>query len=173
MALIKCKECGAEISKTAAACPKCGAKQKKRTSIVTWIIGAIALVIVVKCSMDSADRSSAPAPKLSKAEEAAKAKGEAQFQRGLAKANVAVAALKASLRNPDSLVLDSVFLITETAAVCIEYRAQNGFGGTNREIAVFAPDGTAKNGSDDQVRRLWNKECAKKPGRELRHVIMK
>ncbi|ENX22472.1 hypothetical protein F892_01714 [Acinetobacter vivianii] len=43
MALINCKECGVQVSTQAKACPNCGAKVKKPTSIFTWII----LVIVV------------------------------------------------------------------------------------------------------------------------------
>jgi len=42
MALVKCKECGAEISKKAEACPKCGAKPAKKTSAGTWL----ALIII-------------------------------------------------------------------------------------------------------------------------------
>ena len=38
MALIKCKECGTEISKKAKECPKCGAPAKKKTSLFTWIV---------------------------------------------------------------------------------------------------------------------------------------
>lgn len=34
--LIQCKDCGNQISKNAATCPNCGAKNK-RTSIVTWL----------------------------------------------------------------------------------------------------------------------------------------
>lgn len=37
MALIKCKECGTEVSTEAAACPKCGAKPKTKLSIIHWI----------------------------------------------------------------------------------------------------------------------------------------
>ncbi len=37
MALTKCKECGHEISKSASACPSCGAKIK-RTSIFTFVL---------------------------------------------------------------------------------------------------------------------------------------
>ncbi len=35
MALIKCYECGVQISKTAQSCPQCGAP-KKKTSAITW-----------------------------------------------------------------------------------------------------------------------------------------
>ena len=42
MALIKCTECGQEISQKAASCPKCGAPPKKKTSLLTWIITVVA-----------------------------------------------------------------------------------------------------------------------------------
>ena len=38
MALIKCKDCGEQISKNAKSCPKCGASTPKRTSRTTWLI---------------------------------------------------------------------------------------------------------------------------------------
>jgi len=43
MALVKCKECGEEISSKAKACPKCGAKAAKKTSLFTWLV----LIIIV------------------------------------------------------------------------------------------------------------------------------
>ena len=46
MALTKCKECGHQISKTAAACPNCGAKVK-RTSLFTKIVGGFFAFIVL------------------------------------------------------------------------------------------------------------------------------
>lgn len=45
MAMIKCHECSEEISDSAAACPKCGAK-KPRIKIWRWIIGAPVAVFV-------------------------------------------------------------------------------------------------------------------------------
>ena len=55
MALTNCKECGAEVSTKAEACPKCGAKRPKSTSIGTWIIGGIFLVILIKCTFTKQD----------------------------------------------------------------------------------------------------------------------
>ncbi|WP_417522269.1 zinc ribbon domain-containing protein [Marinobacter sp.] len=43
MALVKCKECGSEVSSKAKACPKCGAKAPKKTSLFTWFV----LVVIV------------------------------------------------------------------------------------------------------------------------------
>jgi hypothetical protein len=50
MALLKCKECGNEVSDQAKACPKCGAKVKKRWGVIKtvlvsvlglWVIGVV------------------------------------------------------------------------------------------------------------------------------------
>lgn len=38
MALVKCKECGQEVSQKAGSCPKCGAPIKKKTSLLTWVV---------------------------------------------------------------------------------------------------------------------------------------
>jgi len=47
MSLIKCHECGNEVSTEAAKCPKCGAKVKKPTSLVTkLLLGVMGLGIV-------------------------------------------------------------------------------------------------------------------------------
>lgn len=46
MALVKCKECGAEISTTAKVCPRCGAKQKRTGLVVMLFLVLIALVVV-------------------------------------------------------------------------------------------------------------------------------
>lgn len=45
MALIKCKECGEQVSTTAQSCPKCGAKPPKQTSVVTWFV--LAFIVFV------------------------------------------------------------------------------------------------------------------------------
>lgn len=46
MALVKCKECGEQVSTSAQSCPKCGAKAPKKTSFFTWLV-LIFIVIVV------------------------------------------------------------------------------------------------------------------------------
>lgn len=47
MALIKCRECGNEISDQAAACPSCGAKQKKKMGFFKKALIGVAGVFVV------------------------------------------------------------------------------------------------------------------------------
>lgn len=46
MALTKCNECGHQISKSATACPNCGAKVK-RTSLFTKIVGGFFALVVL------------------------------------------------------------------------------------------------------------------------------
>lgn len=47
MALVKCQECAAQISTGAESCPSCGAKQKKKTSTFTWVMGGLALFAIL------------------------------------------------------------------------------------------------------------------------------
>lgn len=65
------------------------------------------------------------------------------------------AALRRAARNPESLVIESGLASDDGKLLCIEYRAQNGFGGMNREFVAFQ-DGAAKSTS-----AFWNKHCLK------------
>ena len=60
MALVACKECGKEVSKSAAACPHCGYKPR-RTSLLTWIVailfGIPFLLAVVTSAINSSSSS--------------------------------------------------------------------------------------------------------------------
>ena len=44
MALVKCKECGEQISSKAKSCPKCGSVKKKKTSFLKWVFLIILVV---------------------------------------------------------------------------------------------------------------------------------
>lgn len=37
MAVIKCKECGGQVAKSAKACPHCGSKQTKQVGVIGWL----------------------------------------------------------------------------------------------------------------------------------------
>ena len=50
MALIPCKECGHQVSKTAAACPKCGAKVPHTSSVTKIAVVALFLVLIMMLS---------------------------------------------------------------------------------------------------------------------------
>ena len=70
--LTQCKDCGNQISKNAASCPNCGAKNK-RTSIVTWLvlifIGIPILIAVFSGAGD--DTATAQSQNLASSEDAA------------------------------------------------------------------------------------------------------
>lgn len=53
MAMTRCKECGNEVSTKAEACPKCGAKRPRPTSIGTWIIGGFLALAGFSCIIGS------------------------------------------------------------------------------------------------------------------------
>jgi hypothetical protein len=73
MALIKCKECGNQISSDATACPSCGKPVKKTSATASGCLAVIIVVVILsvmgKCS--SSDKTPAPAPAASAAPKAA------------------------------------------------------------------------------------------------------
>ncbi len=69
MALIKCHECGKEVSTEAAKCPNCGAKVKKPTSLATKLLlgvlglGVVAAMLGGEPSTPAATQTATPAEK--------------------------------------------------------------------------------------------------------------
>lgn len=49
MSLIRCVECGANISSKAKQCPKCGAPVPQKTSILTWIAASVFALSIYSC----------------------------------------------------------------------------------------------------------------------------
>lgn len=41
MATIECKDCGGQVSKKAKTCPHCGAPNKTKTSMLTWVMAGL------------------------------------------------------------------------------------------------------------------------------------
>jgi len=87
---------------------------------------------------------------------AAAAQQEKVQKRNLMAMN-AVSALKSNVRDPKSFEAKRV-LVMESGAVCIEYRAKNGFGGYASDAAVVL--GTLLSGDVG----VYNKLCADKVG---------
>lgn len=183
MAMTTCKECKTAIAVSAKVCPKCGAAQPKRTKLMTWVIGAVLLAVTVKCTLDqqaSHDRGVAkevaaaaqeaamsPAETASavaarEAASAAAAVREQRWQELTARARLAVATLRAHANDPESFKVNQVIGLP-SGAVCITYRAKNGFGAVMPGAAAVASGamGVATNAAE--VSRL----CANRSGQDL------
>lgn len=66
---------------------------------------------------------------------------------------MARAAIKNAARNPDSVSFETVYTDKQGSVVCVVYRAQNGFGGMNKEMLAVDENGAHQNSS------FWNKHC--------------
>jgi hypothetical protein len=69
------------------------------------------------------------------------------------------------LRDPESLKIVSVVVTDKNGMACIEYRARNGFGGVNRERAVYILLALITE-SDKGFVTAWNRWCANMSGTE-------
>lgn len=139
MALIKCSECGNEVSDKAKNCPKCGAKVKVPMGKKHWIAIGVAALSVTYCMSVSNKYPSAPPDPMKDVR--------------LDKTRSAVDALKESLRDSESLRINKVFSNADGSVVCIDYAARNGFGGMNKDFVTYL-NGVPKVGT-----QAWNKNC--------------
>lgn len=96
------------------------------------------------------------------AEAEAKRKSDETYKEMGFRASLGAASIYKSMRNPDSLTLESV-LGMKDGTICYRYRAQNGFGGMNREFAVLLPKAERLTTSAE----VWNSRCANKIGSNL------
>lgn len=171
MPLTPCRECGHEISSEALACPKCGApplppkepeqppvKKAKNNPlgvaflIVIFTIGGYVALFGEKKppAPPSPAPVAAPTPKpveLTPEQKAAKALEEKRSDSTVK----AALHIRSGLRNPDSLKWEVIKASDDGNIVCMGYRAQNGFGGMNREQAVVV--GTKISSTPENVKK--------------------
>lgn len=93
---------------------------------------------------------------LAEAEKIRKAKVKEQDSKRFVFARVFVRALKEQMRDPDSFKVESIRVNEEATVACIEYRAKNGFGGINREFAVYKNGALLRSNAG-----AWNASCTK------------
>lgn len=148
MALIKCRECGKEVSTDAKACPHCGAKPPYRPSLAFVLIAGLLVVFGIKASIESGRAPYQPPPKTL----AQIAEDEAKERRYLVVA-ITAKKLKNAMREPESVVWEYMGTDENAEVVCLRYRARNGFGGMSVETMTV----TTKESGQDAV--LWNRHC--------------
>lgn len=183
MALIKCGECGNDVSTEAKTCPKCGAKvkYKKPTSRTAKVLGGLLAISVIGgmiASQDAADTrkavdaasQAAMTPEQKAQKDAAKAKRSAQIQQAAAGALT----LKRGMKDPAAFELTSLDLKPDGTA-CYEYRAKNSYGAILPSSAVATPKGKLLLQERDKNAFVsaWNAACTKNGGDDITKVVQR
>lgn len=124
-----------------------------------WRNGAIVLLVLVLLVPLARLAAPDPTPEEKAKAEQTKAAGN---KRALA-AFQAKRAIVAAARKPDSVKFDLIGVSDDASLVCVEYRAENGFGGMNREQVAF------QGGASHRGDRFWNANC-RRPFNDLTRV---
>ena len=164
MALVKCKECGNQVSTKAKACPTCGAKVPKKTSIVTWcVLGVIVLVVGNAIINPAPPKPPKTQEQIAQEAESAKLKEEEskrRTERAIAESRAKESVL-ALLKDPDSAKFGTV-VVTDSGIVCGYVNAKNSFGGYTGEKPFISMGGTQATwiqGNVKDFEKTWNKYC--------------
>lgn len=151
MALIKCKECGNEISSQAKTCPQCGHPTPKRTSTFTWIVAAFIVFAVLQATFRTKTPATSPTPE----QTALNAKkDEEDFKRQDA-ARLAVAMIKSYSKNPSSVKIEALASNKDATLICAMFRATNSFN------AVVPGSYVMKNGKQSFDGNEVTRSCGK------------
>ena len=151
MALIKCSECGKEISDTIRKCPNCGYRKKQKLDKKIFIIGgaivALALIIGVVLMLFTREK---PLTVLEQ------------------QAVDCITDYRTMMKNPDSLQVHNIRwekneFVEDMIFIYIDVSGQNGFGGNNRHIIRYAikKNDIEFQGNSDDDDNVWKKLYAK------------
>lgn len=160
MPLVKCAECGREISYSAKACPGCGAKPPKRpmsrsTKALLGLLGVAIVGGIVASHVAEqleADRLAA----LSPAERSAVDRNKNAAAARSALALTAAQAIKKAAKNPASITFSTLRVNDAGTVACAEYRGTNSFNAVVPQFTVFV---NGKGSTDDA--KAWNTHCTK------------
>ena len=171
MALIVCKECGAQVSTKAASCPSCGAARPKPTSAVTKLVAGLLIfgvVMAVIGSIVGPDRSGSSATAAADPPKKVLSPAEQKRNAQQTMAAVGAQALKKASKDPDSFEMKEVNLMPDGAA-CYTYRARNSFNAMLQGEAIMTDKGKLlvheQNGNT--FVSAWNRSCTKDGGEDL------
>lgn len=156
MAIIKCHECGNQVSTEAKACPSCGAKVRKPAGIFGWAFAGSVILLVVMCSQQTS--TTPAAAKATRTPEQVKAEEEEErlFQADVVKVKL----LKAALKNPASFELVTAARM-DSGTLCVVYRGTNSFNAIITEQKAVKADLSFGD---------WNRHCGGKSGKDLTYI---
>jgi hypothetical protein len=152
MALVKCEECGKQISDAAESCPSCGAKPEKMGFFRKLFIGFFALFVIGSVIDGFNSPSSKPEQSSSSSVESQeeKKKREEENAKNLSIV-LRISALREEMKNPQSFDLVEAINL-KSGILCMTYRATNSFGAIVTESKAITKDGKiidyAKNCND-------------------------
>lgn len=161
MAMIKCHECGKEISSSAKTCPNCGVKPKKSVGIVGIAFALFAGFILFKCTLGveessrrTAEREAAKTPEQRAAEATARANEELRVTAAMRTQKL----VREHAKNPASLQFEQLGISERGDTICGRYRATNSFNAVVPGIVVATPNGYSFEPAH------WKKHCANAAG---------
>ncbi|EKT4488947.1 MULTISPECIES: zinc-ribbon domain-containing protein [Shewanella] len=177
MALVKCKECGEQVSTKAKSCPKCGAKPPKKTSFLTWAV--LAFIVITVYGAYQQESNMTPEQKAARAEKrevekAEEAKRDAEKKAAQDEKYKEYAwiekgkdAVLARLKDPKSAEFKDVYFFRGADNVpmtCGQVNSKNSFGGFvgfQHFVSGGSPDMTFLQNEVDDFASVWNKFCTK------------
>ncbi|WP_315809468.1 hypothetical protein [Pseudomonas sp. C9-3] len=165
MAIVKCKECGGQVSTTAKACPTCGSKPPKKTSVVTWLVLATIVIVVAKGMLTEKPPEPTKTPDQIAADAAAEKQRAAEAkvrQEVFLTQAIAKEAVLAKLKDPDSAKFGQI-ISKASGIVCGYVNAKNAFGGyTGDKAFMYSPQKQIAviQGEAKDFEGVWNKQCA-------------
>jgi hypothetical protein len=153
MPLIKCKDCGHEISPSAKACPQCGAPSPREANNAA--IGCLGVIILFAVSFFGASQCTSTPKETNATQEPPEimTPAKAMESQRMGRAALRMGLLRQHMREPESLKWEAALSDETGDLICLRYRAKNGFGGMNVEVAIFKGDKGYDQESD------WKKHC--------------
>ena len=171
MGMVKCRECGKEVSAKAKNCPHCGidkpAPESRLRRYLKLGIGVVLVISMVRCISGQEEKKSqalaeaqriesSKLPEQRAREAAEKAKKEADFQTVVSR----LRALKETTKNPNSFELVDAVLMDD-GTLCATYRGKNSFNAIVKEDKAI---------SKSMKILDWNKYCGGKIGTDMKHA---
>lgn len=128
MALKKCKECGNEVSTSAKACPKCGAKVVKSVGPIGIIFALMVGFVAYSCSSVMNGISRHPTEQRTPAQTAAAQEEYQADKRRFDQAYDVAKTIRRNAKDPSSVTFNSIAVSGDADIVCVIFRAKNSFG---------------------------------------------
>lgn len=168
MAVVRCGECGGQVSTKAKACPNCGARPPKTTSRVTWLITALIAFTFLGSMCSEKPPKTPEMVAAEKAKDAASELAESKKGREFAMIENGKSAVRSVLKDGDSAQFKDVFFSNTVKGVpiaCGQVNSKNSFGaysGFQHFVSAGTSNLTFLEEQATDFHKVWNKFCVGK-----------